>query len=527
MAYIGHSASGNFTTKPSKDTFSGDGSTTAFTLSEGATTNTVDVFVENVRQEPTTAYSVNGTTLTFTEAPGSGTNNIYVVNRGPLQLSATHPAAQALEASTGTFTGDLTVDTNTLKVDSTNNRVGIGTTTTDDAALTITNSVTRVNSWDAKLALQSTANSDFPALLFSGAANTNRYGGIVSTIDTTGNTPANQTAEINFALSSTTAGNIAFRTNGNIGTSNTSERMRISSAGTVMVGKTASDSGVAGFEARSTGETFATASGTAPFYAHRLSDDGDIAIFQAAGTTVAKITVSSSDNITFGATAASGSGLFYFSGSGGIPIILPTKGGSLSDNEVDLGRSAQRFQDAFIVNGVTTGSDQNEKQQIASLTSAEIAAAKRISTGFKTFKWNSAVTKKGDSARTHTGVIAQEVRTALEAEGLDAGNYAFFMSNTFWEKDVEVAAVEAKDAVTRKVIDTDGNEIEEVVTPAVEARDAFTRTDVYETEDEAPEGATKVTRLGIRYPELLAFVGAATEQRLANIETRLAALEAG
>ena len=138
MAYIGHSASGNFTTKPSKDTFSGDGSTTAFTLSEGATTNTVDVFVENVRQEPTTAYTVDGTTLTFTAAPGSGTNNIYVVNRGPLQLSATHPAAQALAASTGTFTGalsgvaatftgDLTVDTNTLVVDSTNNRVGVGT----------------------------------------------------------------------------------------------------------------------------------------------------------------------------------------------------------------------------------------------------------------------------------------------------------------------------------------------------------------------------------------------------------------
>jgi hypothetical protein len=101
MAYIGHSASGNFTTKPSKDTFSGDGSTTAFTLSEGATTNTVDVFVENVRQEPTTAYTVDGTTLTFTAAPGSGTNNIYVVNRGPLQLSATHPAAQPFHVKGG------------------------------------------------------------------------------------------------------------------------------------------------------------------------------------------------------------------------------------------------------------------------------------------------------------------------------------------------------------------------------------------------------------------------------------------
>lgn len=135
------------------------------------------------------------------------------------------------ETQSLTVDGDLTVDTNTLKVDSTNNRVGIGTTTTDDAGLTITNSVTRVNSWDAKLALQSTGANDFPALLFSGAAATSRYGGIVSTTDITGNTPANETAEINFLLSSTTAGNIVFRTNGDIGTSNTSERVRILSGG--------------------------------------------------------------------------------------------------------------------------------------------------------------------------------------------------------------------------------------------------------------------------------------------------------
>jgi len=165
MAYIGHSASGNFTTKPSKDTFSGDGSTTAFTLSEGATTNTVDVFVENVRQEPTTAYTVDGTTLTFTAAPGSGTNNIYVVNRGPLQLSATHPAAQALEASTGTFTGDLTVDTSTLKVDSTNNRVGVGITSPE--ALTHIAGATA----DADGAL----GSQSPQLIIEGGNNNNPF----------------------------------------------------------------------------------------------------------------------------------------------------------------------------------------------------------------------------------------------------------------------------------------------------------------------------------------------------------------
>ena len=129
MAYLGQGAEGNFTTTNAKDTFSGNGSTTTFTLSQRGTENNVDVFVNNVRQEPNVAYNIegNGTSLVFTAAPSSGTNNIYVVNRGPAELSATHPSGQALEATNGTFTGDLTVDTNTLVVDSTNNRVGIGT----------------------------------------------------------------------------------------------------------------------------------------------------------------------------------------------------------------------------------------------------------------------------------------------------------------------------------------------------------------------------------------------------------------
>ena len=41
---------------------------------------------------------------------------------------------------------------------------------------------------------------------------------------------------------------------------------------------------------------------------------------------------------------------------------------------------------------------------------------------------------------------------------------------------------------------------------AVEAQDAYIRTDTYETQEEAPEGATERTRLGVRYPELLAFI---------------------
>ena len=75
-----------------KDTFSGDDSTVAFTLSKTSTTNDVEVFVGNVQQEPTIAYSISGSTLTFTEAPPTGTNNIYVLHRGRTRDTILPPA---------------------------------------------------------------------------------------------------------------------------------------------------------------------------------------------------------------------------------------------------------------------------------------------------------------------------------------------------------------------------------------------------------------------------------------------------
>ena len=81
MAYLGKVA-GNRHTGTSKDSFNGDGSTTAFTMSKTVLLVTdIEVFVDNVQQEPTTSYTVSATTLTFDEAPPSGTANVYVIHR--------------------------------------------------------------------------------------------------------------------------------------------------------------------------------------------------------------------------------------------------------------------------------------------------------------------------------------------------------------------------------------------------------------------------------------------------------------
>ena len=93
--------------------------------------------------------------------------------------------------------------------------------------------------------------------------------------------------------------------------------------------------------------------------------------------------------------------------------------------------------------------------------------AKKLSALFKTFRWKDKVTEKGDKARTHSGIIAQEVQSAFSAEGLDASDYGMFMSNT-WTND-------------------DGKE---------------------------------QTRLGVRYPELFSFIFSSIEARLTALESK-------
>lgn len=139
----------------------------------------------------------------------------------------------------------------------------------------------------------------------------------------------------------------------------------------------------------------------------------------------------------------------------------------LANNVATLGTASRRWTEVFATNGTINTSDENQKQQIATLTTAEQAVAVALKGLIRTFRFNDAVDLKGTAARIHVGVIAQSVRDAFIAEGLDPMMYSMFCSNTFYE-------------------DSNGN-----------------------TSDFSADGMSEVTRLGIRYDELLAFIIAA------------------
>ena len=164
---------------------------------------------------------------------------------------------------------------------------------------------------------------------------------------------------------------------------------------------------------------------------------------------------------------------------------MDTNTGVARDNLIDLGASGARFDDIYATNGTIQTSDRNEKQDIAELSEAEQRVAVAAKSLMRKYRWKDSVAEKGDSARTHFGIIAQDLQAAFEAEGLDAHDYAMFTSNTEWKKEIEKPVVVGQD--------NDGNTITEMQMVMVGY-------------NEPTEGATEHTRLGVRYPELFAFI---------------------
>ena len=304
-----------------------------------------------------------------------------------------------------TLTG-LTVDTNTLHVDATNNRVGIGTTSPEDP-LHVAGDIRTDN---AAYIVQETSTGGAVRMLGINAGNTAYVGPIDS-----GPTDAIFNA-------SSTSNTSAFYTAG-------TERMRIDSSGNLLVGKTSAGFANTGHELRGGGSyaAFTRDDGT-PVLLNRKTSDGTIAEFMKDGSTVGSIGSNGGTNLYL----TSGNRGLRFNDNDFSPI---TSANAYSDNTTDLGRTAARFDDIYATNAIIQTSDANEKQDIAELDEAERRVAVAAKSLLRKFRWKDSVAEKGDEARIHFGIIAQDLQAAFEAEGLDAGRYAMFIHSTWTDEE--------------------------------------------------------------------------------------------
>ena len=206
-----------------------------------------------------------------------------------------------------TVSGDLTVDTNTLFVDSSNNRVGIGTASPDRPLKIISTSSSPI------IEIQGSKGSGFE---FGFGIDSN--GGF---LQQNGNT------------------NLRAFVNG-------SERMRIDSSGNVLVGKTTVSVNNDGIQLEATGTLGVTRDGNDVLIMNRKTSDGDIAVFRKDGTTIASIG-NSGNNLKITSTDQ---GL----GNNSITVLCNTFRPD-SDNVPNLGSSGKRFSDLYLGGNIYLG----------------------------------------------------------------------------------------------------------------------------------------------------------------------------
>jgi hypothetical protein len=118
-------------------------------------------------------------------------------------------------------------------------------------------------------------------------------------------------------------------------------------------------------------------------------------------------------------------------GSAGWPINLAP----FTDNTQSMGIATNRWSVIYAGTGTINTSDATQKQDVADLTVAEQAVAKSIKGLIKTFRFKDAIAQKGDDARTHVGVMAQDVAAAFAEQGLDANKYGMFCADTYVDED--------------------------------------------------------------------------------------------
>jgi hypothetical protein len=240
------------------------------------------------------------------------------------------------------MSGNLTVDTNTLFVDSANNRVGVGTVSPAEKVDIAGNDANAVS-------LQIVNSETASASVLLGQAGSSGYGvtswgssvGILDGTNGLAIGSADPSAPLLFYTSNT-------RT----------ERARIDSSGNLLVGTTGATLPESGTTSAHVGVSLDASNYVASAryqniagYFNRIGNDGDIISFRKDGSTV-------------GSISAWSSGLLVGTGDVGLAFvdgtperIQPRKADdqTSADGLIDLGHSSNRFKDLYLSGGVYLG----------------------------------------------------------------------------------------------------------------------------------------------------------------------------
>ena len=328
--------------------------------------------------------------FTTISASGAITGNVTGNLTGSVLTAAQTNITSVGTLSTLAVSGALTVDTNTLVVDATNNRVGIGTVSPAsllDAAgapLATSGAISRIRNTSA-----TASNTSYGGVLFSSSPGTDF---------SIGKSNVNAATSLSFRNGNTGASLMELTSSGNVGIGTSSpyavngknltvrdslisrvvlensgasgrdyylgsgpsgefnfyditastERMRIDGAtGSLMVGKSVTTFNTTGMQIDGSNGNFSiTASGATTAFFNRTSSDGAIAEFYKDGAPVGSIGVNGGDlYIENGITGISFNNAFN-------ALIPTTTGGVVDDANQDLGISSHRFKDLHLSGGV-------------------------------------------------------------------------------------------------------------------------------------------------------------------------------
>jgi hypothetical protein len=400
------------------------------------------------------AAKITGGTLNVARIPDLDaakiTGGTLPVSRGGTGTTSSTGSGALVLKDAPAFTGDATFDTDTLKIDATNNRVGIGTSTPGQKLSIYTGST-----GTAALSFDRYSSDNYRTDIYQdqyGADFRVGYG--------------SYTPESVLYLKRLSNGTKEVEINGDVGIGTNNPAQQLEVHGNIRAGGNDYLNGYV-----------------------QMSNNGSV----------------------FRNYSGSGAGLHF---TGGALIPADMNGGNHTTAHTLLGTSSYRWGQIYSTSSSISTSDRNEKQDINEITESERKVASKIVDLFRTFRMKDAVSKKGDEARLHNGVIAQDLIEVFQSEGLNAHRYGLFCYDDIW-------LVDGENELYETVYEKDDSEDDGV-------KEVKVKTGVFADKD-TPGAVATPGPYSIRYEELLCFVVAGELQneriKYSTLEARVAALE--